>query len=170
MIPVLNKTYTDSGTTSVAVNTTTVDVFDSKEFTIQAGKAFTLTIQVPVFAVTFSSANWSGFYFGTSIKVNGTWYDMGNSGYSTGMTFNTRRPDRYYDTKYIDLIGDNIVVAGDEYKIFIKIRSRTYSGTGIINAPDVFTNQAIDSGNRGEIIAAVADQNFTTVIIQERDR
>lgn len=173
VVPILNKTYYESFTNSVPMRGTVADIFTSKEFTIQKNKAILLTVQLPYAPLV--KYNWSGFYVGTSIKVDGTWRDLGNSGYNIGMVLNSVRPERYYDSKYIDLIGDNIVSADASYKIIIKLRGGMYTNlgypTGTINSAVSLINQnATESGNRGIRIDEVADQNAVSIIIQERNR
>lgn len=166
-IPVLNKTYADSSPISVPLSTTTRSVFETKEFVIQAGKAFNLTIQHVFSPIVGGGSDWSGLYVGASMRVNDVWYDMGHSGYTVGMSLGGLRPERYYDTKYIDLITDNIVPSDASYRVVITIRNRTYGGTGATNAPVALINNG--DGNRGIEIQELILQNNTSVIIQEKD-
>lgn len=172
VIPVLNKTYTDNSAVTVGLNGSTKTIFESKEFTIQGNKAFNITVQAPYAPTQTNFAHWAGVYIASSMKVNGVWYDLGNSGYAMAMALSKVRTARYYDCKYIDLIGDTIVPANTDYKIIVRLRGRTYGSHGDINSAStsVAVNQVADSGNRGLGIQEVMDQNWTSIIIQEKDR
>lgn len=172
VIPVLNKTYIDTSSAIVGLTTTVKPIFESKEFTIQGNKAFRLTFQLPYTPTQLNYHYWAGVYYASSIKVNSTWYDLGNSGYANAMALGLGkvRSERYYDSKYIDLIGDNIVPADTDYTIVVRLRGQMYGSHGDVNSTANHINQGAGSGNRGIGIQEVIDQNWTSIMIQEKDR
>jgi hypothetical protein len=133
---------------------------------VQADKA----LKISVYANFATAAHsWSGIFPGMSIKVNGTWYDCGDRGYTVAMYHGTGGAQSYTDIKYIDLIEEGIVNAGGDYTIEIMVLTRAFDSSGIMNDARLEIN-GDNMGNHGTPLVDVMEQNFISVIVEEKDR
>ena len=144
-----------------------IEAYELSDITIQADKSLKLTTYTNFSTSTYT---WSGLYFGMSIKAAGTWHNCGDAGYTSAVM-----GDKIYGSqsnthfKYIDLIEDGIVPAGEDYTISIMLMARVYSGTGHLNSATNLIN-GDNMGNHGIELEDIMKQNFTSIIVQEKDR
>jgi hypothetical protein len=164
-----NKTYVQTFSRGINTNSTSSAIINEfPELTIQGNKNLLISISVPCRS---DDNSWGGMFITTNIKVNGTWHNLGNSGYDGNiMIAGSRTIGTYVNSKIIDLRTANILSNNDSYRIAIELVARSYSGVGIINPNVEINDNTPDRGNTSTMLGSALSQNFTKVIIQELDR
>lgn len=164
-----NKTYTESYTSSRTFsngNASVLKLFSTR--TIQAGKDVEIYLRVPA---RDNTSSWGGLYININVKVNSTWYNLGNSGHDGGVM-----GDSSYDIatshhhKHLDFIANAGVSDTSSYTVQFEVTCRAYSGTTTVNGSHDMNKTAGNLGSRGALATWGSNQNFTTLIIREVSR
>jgi hypothetical protein len=167
-----NKVYVRTATAEKTIAGTShatkpIELYTLEDITVQADKALKFTVYTNYLSPVYS---WGGLYIGMSIKIGTTWYDCGDGGYScAAMAERASGHQSYTHSVYIDFIDEGIVPAGGEYTIGIVLIGKTYDSTGYISPPSSDVN-GDDMGNHGIELEDIMKQNYTSVIVQEKDR
>jgi len=141
-----------------------LNLFD--EVTIQAGKDVELYVYVPTRCD--DNDNWGGLYINTNVKVNGTWYNLGNCGYDGGvMGSGAKQIHHYTNTKLLKLCKELDLT--EAYTFQVELTARSYNATAKVNGSHDINRTANNLNSRGDVVSWGGNQNFTTVIIKEVD-
>jgi len=165
--PTKNLSYVQTFTDFIDVNdgdARVIKLFDP--IIIQANKKVEIHLSTPL---RNPSSVFGGFYLGMNIKVNDTWYNMGNSGYDGTMS-TARIAASYTKTKIFDFISVLNLPDDEPYTIQIELIGRSYRYTVNVNGAHDINTDAKDLWQRGDPVADFADQNYTNVLIKEMDR
>jgi len=141
-----------------------INLFDP--ITIQPNKNVEINVSIPL---RNPSSVFGGLYLGMNIKVNDTWYNMGNSGYDGTMS-TARVAATFTKTKIFDFISAMNLPVNEPYTIQIELIGRSYRYTVNVNGLHDINTDANGLWQRGEPVADFADQNYTNIIIKELDR
>lgn len=162
----------NGGTTNGVTKTPEViNLFPEVE--IQANKSFTIDTYVKAYpAGSSSDSDWMGLNVATNLKIDGVWYSLGNSGRVVSANLGGSGMATYVSKKYVDF--KNLLARGYAprhlpYTIQVElVGSCQATGSAYIS---INTNQdpggTLPTGETG--VESIADQNFTTVIIEETD-
>lgn len=161
----ITHVQTFSSTVNVSTTTKTIKLFP--EIVIQAGKAVKLDIRVPT---RHSGNDWGGLYINLNVKVNDTWYNLGNCGYDgNAMYYGAQSIATYTETKLLDFIKNLSLPKNSSYKVQFELTGKSFTGTTIINGSHSINSTANGLGGRGALQAWGSNQNYTTLIISEVD-
>lgn len=138
------------------------------QVTIQPGKKVKMTLYVPT---RNDSNNWGGLYVNVNVRVNGTWYNLGNTGYDGGaMQYSARSIHALNHEMLLDFITNLGLPSNQPYTIQFELRARSYNGTTHVNRSHDINRTANNLGIRGALQAWASNQNFCHIIIEEKDR
>ena len=138
------------------------------EVTIQAGKQVRLDVRIPTRS---ESTNWGGLYVNVNAKVNGVWYNLGNTGHDGGvMHYSATSIHALNHQMILDFIGNLGLDENQEYTLQFELTARSYNYTTIVNGSHDINGTGFLLGSRGELQTWASDQNFTHLIITEIDR
>jgi len=138
------------------------------EVTIQAGKKVKIDIYVPTRDNTNS---WGGLYVNINARVNGTWYNLGNTGYDGGvMNYSATSIHALNHEMLLDFIANLGLPVDQPYTLQFELTARSYNGTTYVNRSHDINRTANNLGNRGVLQSWASDQNYCHIIIEEKDR
>lgn len=159
------KIYTESYKTPRIIETAVQTLLTSKVYRINKNNAFLLSIYLPIYS---PSINWGGLFIGTNIKINNTWYNLGNCGYCSNVMVESKNSSgSYFNTKYIDLIGHNIVNRDNDYDLQIEIKVSTYDRSATVNNLSKINFSFLGDTDTGTALPWAQDQNHVTLNIEE---
>ena len=159
-----NNIFVYSYTGMTSRDTTPVPVGNCPEVGIQAGKKVKISWSVPI-RPSKNKSEWRGLYLNLNIRVNGTWYNLGNSGFDYmhhgAHTISTAKGSLVCDIP-------SLLNISDAYSLKVEISIRAYAGTvGINGSHNINRHQ---SGlSRGHDISEIMQQNYMTIYIEECD-
>ena len=167
--PITNKSYvqTFKGSKSFGSgNAVLLNLFP--QVTIQAGKKVKIDLYVPTRDNTNS---WGGLYVNINARVNGTWYNLGNTGYDGGvMHYSSQSIHALNHEMLLDFITNLNLPDDQPYTLQFELRARSYGGTTYVNRSHDINRTANNLGSRGALQAWASDQNYCHIIIEEKDR
>ncbi len=165
----INKSYVQTFKTSTTLtsgNAIVLHVFP--EITIQANKKVYFKLYVPT---RETSDAWNGVYVNVNVKVNGTWYNLGNTGYDGGaMSYSARSIHALNHEMLLDFITHLNLPEDQDYTIQFELMAKTYGSTMYINRSHAVNYASYGLNSRGNVQSWASDQNFCHIIIQEKDR
>ncbi|WP_298479080.1 hypothetical protein [uncultured Maribacter sp.] len=154
-----NKTFTNG-------NATLLNLFP--EVTIQAGKKIKMTLYVPT---RDNTNHWGGLYVNVNVRVNGTWYNLGNTGYDGGvMSYSAQSIHALNHEMLLDFITNLGLPEDQTYTLQFELRARSYNGTTSVNRSHDINRTANNLNVRGGLQTWASDQNYCHIIIEEKDR
>ncbi len=164
----INKSYVQNFPTTKTftnANAQLLNVFP--EITIQPYKKVYLKFYIP----TRSDADtWGGLYVNINVKINGTWYNLGNTGHDGGaMARNARKIHALNHEMLLDPITVLGLPANQSYTLQIELTARSYDGTTIVNGSHDINRTANNLNYRGGLQTWASDQNYCHIIILEKD-
>ncbi len=166
--PLVNKSYVQvfKGNRSFGSgNARLLNLFP--EVTIQAGKKVKIDLYVPTRDNTNS---WGGLYVNINAKVNGTWYNLGNTGYDGGvMHYSAQSIHALNHEMLLDLITNLNLPKDQPYTLQFELTARAYNGTTYVNQSHDINRTANNLSNRGALQTWASDQNYCHIIIEEKD-
>ena len=137
------------------------------EVTIQAGKKVKIDIYVPTRDNTNS---WGGLYVNINAKVNGTWYNLGNTGYDGGVMSNSATSIHALNHEMLLDFITNLNLPNDQpYTLQFELTARSYNGTTYVNQSHDINRTGSNLGSRGSLQTWASDQNYCHIVIQEKD-
>ncbi|MEE9362880.1 MAG: hypothetical protein V3U92_09820 [Cellulophaga sp.] len=167
--PVINKSYVQVYTNSKSFgsgNATLINLFP--QVTIQAGKKVRIDIYVPTRSTT---NNWGGLYVNINARVNGTWYNLGNTGYDGGaMAYSAQSIHALNHEMLLDFIANLSLPVDQSYTLQFELTARSYNGTTYVNRSHDINRTANNLGSRGALQTWASNQNYCHIIIEEKDR
>ncbi len=167
--PIANKSYVQvfKGNKSFGSgNAVLLNLFP--QVTIQAGKKVKIDLYVPT---RDNSNSWGGLYVNINAKVNGTWYNLGNTGYDGGvMHYSAQSIHALNHEMLLDFITNLNLPEDQPYTLQFELRARSYDGTTYVNRSHDINRIANNLGNRGALQTWASDQNYCHIIIEEKDR
>ena len=163
------KTYVQTFKTSKTFgdgNAALLNLFP--EITVQPNKQVRLDIYVPTRDNTNS---WGGLYVNVNAKVNGTWHNLGNTGYDGGVMSNSANAIHALNHQMIlDFIGNLSLDKSKPFTLQFELTARTYNGVTYVNGAHDINRTASGLGSRGTLKTWASDQNYTHLIITEINR
>jgi len=160
-----NKSYVQTSKGDVSLNTGNaklVKLFDPVN--IKAKKKIDIHIYIPT---RCDSTSWGGAYFNVNIKVNGAWYNLGNTGYDGGVMAYSAKSINAHNHKL--LFDPSWVGVDTEYTVEVEVLGRSNNGTTYVNFGHDINKTSKDLGKRGGLLTQVSDQNYMTLTIEEKD-
>jgi hypothetical protein len=156
--------HTDTANKSFGTGNATV-LTTTPTWTIQPNKNIELDINVPT---RHDGTDWGGLYINTNIKVNSTWYNLGNSGYDGNvMQSGASSIATYTNTKILKLVSELNLTSS--YTVKIELTARSYSGTTLVNQSHHTNYTGSNLGSRGALKTWGSNQNYLTVRVREID-
>lgn len=147
-------------------NATLLNLFP--EVTIQAGKKVKIYLYVPT---RNNTSSWGGLYVNINAKVNGTWYNLGNTGYDGGVMHSSATSIHALNHEMLlDFITNLNLPANQPYTLQFELTARSYNGTTYVNHSHDINRTANNLGSRGGLQTWASDQNYCHIIIEEKDR
>ncbi len=153
------KTYTNG-------NAQLLNLFP--QVTIQPNKDVYFKLYVPTRSNTTS---WGGLYVNVNVNVNGTWYNLGNTGYDGGvMASSALNIHALNHEMLLDFITNIGLPVDQPYTVQFELTARSYNGTTTVNGSHDINRTSNSLGSRGAVQTWASDQNYTHIIIIEKDR
>jgi len=146
----------------------TINMFDP--VTIQPNKKVSIDISIPT---RCDDMSWGGLYVNLNVKINDTWYNLGNGGYDGGvMSYSAKMISRYNRHFLFDFISELGLPVNEPFSMQVELIGVTFSTTAIarINGSHEINNNKNGFFTRGDVHPTLGKQNFTTVRIEEMDR
>ncbi|MDB4157986.1 hypothetical protein N9609_00695 [bacterium] len=163
------KTYVQTFKTTKTFsngNATLLNLFP--EVTIHPNKKVRLDIYVPT---RDNTTSWGGLYVNVNAKVNGTWYNLGNTGYDGGVMAKSANSIHALNHEMIlDFVGNLNLDPKLPFTLQFELKARSYDGTTTVNGSHDINKTANGLGSRGALQTWASDQNFTHLIITEINR
>ncbi len=167
--PLPNKSYVQvykGSKTFGSGNATLLNLFP--EVTIQPNKKVLLHVYVPTRSTTNS---WGGLYVNINAKVNGTWYNLGNTGYDGGaMSYGSTDIHALNHELLLDFITNLNLPANAPYTLQFELTARSYNGSTYVNLSHDINRTVNNLGSRGALQKWASDQNYCHLIIIEKDQ
>jgi len=159
------QTFEDTVTCNMD-NPTVINMFDP--VTIQANKKVSMTISLPT---RCDSLYWGGLYVNLNVKINDTWYNLGNGGHEGGvMEYSAKSIDRYNRIFLLDFISELGLPVNEPFTMQVELVGLTFDSDVTINGSHEINNNKNGIFTRGEVHPILGKQNFSTVKIREMDR
>ncbi len=163
-----NKSYVQTFNTSLTIPSTTATVINLfPQVTIQPNKKVYLKVYVPTRSRTTA---WGGMYINVNVNVNGTWYNLGNTGHDGGISASSSIPIHALNHEMLlDFITNLGLPADQPYTVQFELTALSFTSTTFVNRSHDINRTANQLGSRGTPVTWAKDQNFTHIIIQEMD-
>ncbi len=164
-----NKSYVQTFKTSKSFTNGTAQLLNLfPQVTIQPNKQVYVKFYVP----TRNDTNhWGGLFVNINAKVNGTWYNLGNTGYDGGvMMYNGEGIHALNHEMLLDFITHLGLPDNQSYTLQFELTARSYNGTAYVNVYHDLNRTANNLNSRGNLSGWGSDQNYCHIIIQEKDR
>lgn len=146
-------------------NATLLNLFP--QVTIQPGKKVKIDLYVPT---RDNTSSWGGLYVNINARVNGTWYNLGNTGYDGGVMHSSATSIHALNHEMLLDFITNLGLPDDQpYTLQFELRARSYNGTTYVNQNHDINKTGNNLGNRGALQAWASDQNYCHIIIEEKD-
>tara|TARA_R110000851_G_scaffold147580_4_gene287523 strand:- start:1120 stop:1752 length:633 start_codon:yes stop_codon:yes gene_type:complete len=146
-----------------------IKTFD--DVTIQADKAVLFDLMI---YVRNDTQSWGGLYLNIYCLINGTRYNLGNTGFNAGVMLNGAAEVMLLNHKmYYDFPG-NFELSGD-YVVQFEIYGKTYGGTTSVNGNSLQNTELYGFTTGDSTFSAVTvedwikPQNFSRMVIHEID-
>ncbi len=129
---------------------------------VQAGKGADISFQIPTRS---NHASWGGCFFNLNVRINGVWYNLGNTGYASNMVNNVAAMDIYKYSQpwnFPDILG-----LTEDYELVIELTASAFAPNVNVNY-DVRANaefQGLDS--RGTVAEWAKAKNYMTLNVRE---
>ncbi|MFK5971969.1 MAG: hypothetical protein QM485_01695 [Flavobacteriaceae bacterium] len=166
--PLKNKSYVQVYKTNRSFgsgNAIVLNLFP--QVTIQAGKKVKIDLYVPTRDTTNS---WGGLYVNINVKVNGTWYNLGNTGYDGGVMNNSATSIHALNHEMLlDFITNLSLPVDQSYTLQFELTARSYNGTTYVNQSHDINKTGNNLGSRGALQTWASNQNYCHIIIVETD-
>lgn len=166
-----NKSYSRSFPTEVrATGGEPNPLFMTSPVTIQSGKGLLIYISVNCDALPIGDGH-SACSVAINAKVDGQWVSLGNSGYVI-TAFSKARTETYVAVRHIpfSVLADKAgILQSADYTLQVELVMKVKKNGSTILVNSVGKNVNTNIGNTGTTIVDAANQNHTTIIIEETD-
>jgi len=148
-------------------STTLINTFDL--ITIQPNKKVSLDFNLPV---RCDSLYWGGLYINLNIKINDTWYNLGNGGHEGSvMAYSAKTIDRYDRHFLFDFISVLGLPDDQPFTMQVELVGLSFDSNVEINGShEINIDKSGKLTTRGEVHPILGKQNFSTLTIEEMDR
>ena len=163
-----NKSYVQTFTRNKSFNSGNAALLNRfPQLTIQANKKVKINIYVPT---RNDSNSWGGLYVNLNARVNGTWYNLGNTGYDGGVmsSGSTAIHNLNYEM-LLDFITNLNLPSNQAYTVQFELTARSYNGTTYVNSSHDINKTSSSLGSRGSLQSWASNQNYCHLIIEEKE-